>query len=148
MKFFDAFKKRITGDTVSESVAEEKPNTAPEPKSQRTRKPKPQVSETPAVKKSDKELATERGEPWVGIVSIDLDPDNVGNGAFELDWNDIFLAKLVRAGFQGKNDQQIVDQWFQSICRNILLETFEQYEANEPRAIVRRDLGNGRSENY
>lgn len=103
-----------------------------------------------AKRKTEKELATERGEPWVSVVAVELDPDNVGNGAFELDWNDKFITKLVRAGYKGKTDQQIVDQWFQDICRNVVMENFEQYEANLPRTdarnITRNDLGNGRSE--
>ena len=76
-------------------------------------------------KKSAKDLATEAGEPYVSVTSVDLDPDDVGNGAFELDWNDIFIARLVKAGFQIKKDDtdaDIVDRWFQSICRNILNE--------------------------
>jgi hypothetical protein len=103
-----------------------------------------------AKSKSPKELATERGEPWVGIISVELDPDNIGNGAFELDWNDLFLAKLVRAGYQGKDDAQIVDQWFQTICRNVIMETFEQYEANsgnkDSLQIQRKNIGGGRTE--
>lgn len=101
-------------------------------------------------KKTAKELATEQGEPWVDVISVELDPDNVGNGAFELDWNDTFVARLVKAGYKGKTDQQIVDQWFQDICRNVVMENFEQYEANLPRTdarnLTRNDLGNGRSE--
>lgn len=99
--------------------------------------------------KSPKELATEKGEPWVNIETIELDPENIGNGAFELDWNEFFIAKLVRSGYKGKDDQQIVDQWFQDVCRHVVLETFEQYEANNPRppsGIQRRDLGNGKTE--
>ena len=49
-----------------------------------------------------KDAATKRGEPYVSILSVDLDPDDVGNGAFELDWNEIFVAKLVKAGYEGK----------------------------------------------
>ena len=101
-----------------------------------------------AKSKSPKELATEKGEPWVGILSVDLDPENIGNGAFELDWNDIFVTKLVRAGYQGKDDSQIVEQWFQTICRNVVMETFEQYQANETdrMSLNRKSLGDGRTE--
>lgn len=101
------------------------------------------------VEKSPKELATEKGEPWVNIENVELDPDNIGNGAFELDWNEFFIAKLIRAGYKGKDDQQIVDQWFQDVCRNVVLETFEQYEANNPRpvsGVQKRDVGGGRTE--
>lgn len=118
----------------------------PIPDSAPVAKAKPKVVKP---KKTAKELATEKGEPWVNIESVELDPDNIGNGSFELDWNTFFVAKLVRAGYKGKDDQQIVDQWFQDVCRNVVLETFEQYEANNPRppsGVNRKDLGGGRSE--
>ncbi len=101
--------------------------------------------------KTLKEKANEAGEPYMNVVAVELDPDDVGNGAFELDWNDVFVARLIKAGFKGKDDAQIVDQWFQSICRNILNENFEQWEVNQPvdsrpRKLDRNDLGNGRTE--
>lgn len=101
------------------------------------------------VSASAKEAATKKGEPYVNVVSVELDPDDPGNGAFELDWNDIFVARLVKAGYEGKDDAAIVDRWFQSICRNVLAENYEQWEANqapEARIVQRRDLGDGRSE--
>jgi len=100
------------------------------------------------VKASAKDVATKRGDPYVSVVSVELDPDNVGNGAFELDWNDIFVARLVKAGYEGKDQAQIVDRWFQTICRNVLAENYEQWEANQTteRVIQRRDIGDGRTE--
>lgn len=73
--------------------------------------------------------ATKKGEPWVSVLSVELDMDNLSNGSFNLDWNEFFLAKLVRAGYKG-TDEEMVDQWFQSICRNILQENFEQEQAD------------------
>lgn len=118
------------------------------------RKKKPETkSEAPRPKKkSEKELATERGEPWVGILSMEIDTDNLHQGAFELDWNDKFVANLVRAGYQMKptdTDADIVDRWFQNVCRNVVLETWEQEQAINPdrgRPIQSKDIGNGRSE--
>jgi hypothetical protein len=98
--------------------------------------------------KSPKDLATEKGEPWVSVLSVELDPDNIGNGAFELDWNDKFIANLSRAGYKGKTDADLVDQWFQNVCRNILAENYEQWAANQPnggRAPTQEDLGNGKT---
>jgi hypothetical protein len=117
----------------------------------RFKKPEPVKAETKPKekKKTKKELATERGEPYVEIISVDIDPDNIGQGAFELEWNDIFLAKLVRAGYEGKTDENIVDRWFQDVCRNVVLETYEQYEANNPRpvnGVQKKDIGGGRTE--
>jgi len=118
-------------------VKEEAPKADPKPK-----------------KKSAKDIATEKGEPWVSVLSVELDPENIGNGAFELDWNDKFITNLVRAGYQQKKDDtdaDMVDRWFADVCRNVLNENFEQWEANQPydarpRVMDKRDLGDGRTE--
>lgn len=111
-------------------------------------KPEPATLKEQKAKKTPKELATERGEPWVEILSMDIDHENPGQGAFELDWNDKFVSNLVRAGYQGKTDQDIVDNWFKTICRNVVLETYEQEQADPElrRNTNRRDLGDGRTE--
>ena len=83
----------------------------------------------PKRKKTEKELATEAGEPWVSVLGMELDGGSLDRGAFELDWNDFFVAKLVRAGYQGKTDNDIVDNWFQDVCRNVVLESYEQEQA-------------------
>jgi hypothetical protein len=111
-------------------------------------------AESKPKKKTAKETATEKGEPYVAILSVELDPENIGNGAFELDWNDKFIANLVRAGYQLKKDDtdaDMVDRWFADICKNVIAENYEQWEANQPanerpREINRVDLGNGRTE--
>jgi hypothetical protein len=83
---------------------------------------------------------------------MEVDPENMQQGSFELDWNDKFVANLIRAGYQmdaKDTDADIVDRWFTSVCRNIVLETYEQYEAMNPerdRVVKSRDLGDGRSE--
>jgi hypothetical protein len=101
-------------------------------------------------KKSAKELATERGEPYVNVIAVELDPENIGSGAFELDWNDKFLANLVRAGYQKQPNEPehvIVDRWFQDVCRNVVLETYEQEQADpDLRRVSRKNLGDGRTE--
>lgn len=116
-------------------------------------KPEPAKKQT---KKSPKELATERGEPYVAILSVDVDPNNINSGAFELDWNSKFAANLARAGYQkkpGETEDIIVNRWFTEVCRNVALEFYEQEQADpwnreldDLRTVKRRDLGNGRSE--
>lgn len=109
---------------------------------------------------SEKERATLAGEPYIAILKVDVDPNNINSGAFELDWNSKFVANLARAGYQakpGESEDVIVDRWFQTVCRNIALEVYEQNAADpdfreadmlreELRNIRSRDLGNGRSE--
>lgn len=97
-------------------------------------------------KLSPKDEATANGEPYIEIVSMDIDPDDISSGAFELDWNDKFVANLIRAGYQGKTDQDIVDNWFKTICRNVVLETWEQDMADPAKRTSTKDLGNGRTE--
>jgi len=110
-------------------------------------KPEEPVIKEQKTKKSPKEIATEAGEPWVEVIGIDIDKDNPGAGSFELDWNDKFVANLVRAGYQGKTDQDLVDNWFRSVCQNVVLENYEQEQADpDNRPSNRRDLGNGRTE--
>jgi hypothetical protein len=116
------------------------------------KKPTEARRETPKPKKSEKDLATERGEPYVTILSMEIDPENMQSGAFELDWNDKFVANLVRAGYQMNPkdvDADIVDRWFTAVCRNIVLETYEQEQAMNPerdRVIKSKNIGDGRSE--
>jgi hypothetical protein len=110
-------------------------------------------SNTTTDEKSAKQLATERGEPYIKIVSFELDIDNPHQGSFELDWNDKFVADLIRAGYQLKKedrDNEIVDRWFQNICRHVVMETWEQEQAinfnNSPNFIKDKKIGNNRSE--
>jgi len=87
----------------------------------------------------------------VNIVSLDVDLDNLHQGAFELDWNEIFVARLVKAGYMIKKDDtdaEIVDRWFQNVCRHVVMETWEQEEAIAKSGMWVRstDVGGGRSE--
>jgi hypothetical protein len=97
-------------------------------------------------------VATEKKEPYVTVLSMDVDPDNLHAGAFELDWNEYFVARLVKAGYmmnKDDTDAEIVDRWFQNVCRHVVMETWEQEQAMNPspqRYTQSRDLGNGRRE--
>ena len=124
---------------VNPEPTQPKPEPPPAP-------PKPKAAKAP--EKSAKELATERGEPYVAVLSMDVDPDNLHQGAFELDWNDKFVSNLIRAGYQGKTDADIVDQWFQNVCRHVVMETWEQEQAikNSGIYVQSRNIGDGRSE--
>lgn len=126
MGFFDRFKKK------------------PAPQAKVVDIPKPKT-------KTAKEIANERGEPYVNIISMEIDPSNLHQGSFELDWNDKFVANLVRAGYQMRPDDtdgDIVDRWFQNVCRHVVMETWEQEEAMRKSGVYVKttDLGNGRRE--
>jgi len=111
------------------------------------KKEEPKPKQQRKSKKSEKDIATDKKEPWVNVLQVELDPENPGNGSFELDWNDYFVAKLVKSGYQGKTDEDIVDNWFQDICRHVVLETYQQYDANNTGdRVSKKDLGGGRTE--
>lgn len=103
---------------------------------------------------SEKEKATENNEPYIAITKVEINPDNVLDGSFELDWNEKFIINLIKAGYKQKaedTDEVIVDRWFQTISRNIALELYEQQWADPEKRDVRyqvqtRRLDNGRTE--
>ena len=134
-------------------------NLFKKPEPVKVEKPEPKKPRTPRKKKeepvlSPKEQATQNNEPYIAIVRVDLDPNNMSNGAFELDWNEKFVVNLIRAGYKQRDDdtdQVIVDRWFTLTCRNVALEIYEQQQADpdnraDLRVIRSRDIGNGRTE--
>ena len=123
------------------------------------KKKEPAKTRPKQKKLTPKEQATKNNEPYVAIMRVDVDPSNVGNGSFDLDWNDKFLLNLVKAGYKMKaddTDNEIVERWFQTVCRNIALEVYEQDQADpenrdpitgaEMRVVRQKDLGDGFTE--
>ena len=76
------------------------------------------------AKLSPKERATRRKEPWVGVLETHVNKDNVRNGFFELDWNDLFVLKLKQEGYgeDGDKDEEIIDRWFRELCANVVVD--------------------------
>ena len=69
----------------------------------------------------EKKLADINGEPWVRVIDVSFeDPTKPGIGAFELDWNDEFVKMLVDSGYSGKTANEIVNTWFNDVCRGVL----------------------------
>lgn len=68
---------------------------------------------------SDKDKATARGEAYVKVLEVNFDKDNPGDGYFELEWNNIFVKQLLEAGYTGDNEEEIVDLWFTTLCKQI-----------------------------
>jgi hypothetical protein len=144
---FDKLKNLFKKPSILEPVAALKP-----PKPRKPRKLKAVVAPV-VTEPTAKERATALGEPYVAILKVDIDPNNMHNGAFELDWNDKFLLNLIKSGYKKQDDDtdnMIVDRWFATVCRNIVLELYEQNQADPANRDLRpsntRDLGDGRVE--
>lgn len=145
------FKEKPTetaaASTIQETVQIKEPKVTKKPR-------KPKKVDPPKPELSAKDQATMADEPYVSIVKVDIDPNNINNGMFELDWNDKFVINLIKSGYKIKDtdtDMEIVDRWFTQVCRNIALELYEQVEADpqkrdDIRIVNTRDIGNGRSE--
>ena len=78
---------------------------------------------------AEKIAATEAGEPWVAVLDTQINPDNIRNGFFELDWNNEFIEQLLDVGYSGESNEEIVDQWFRTIVSQMLEE-----EGQDPKA--------------
>lgn len=75
-------------------------------------------------KKDPKEYATKRKQPWVSVLDVQVNEENIRNGFFELDWNEYFIQQLLEAGYGTDADpeEEIVDRWFKDIVYNMLVD--------------------------
>ena len=71
---------------------------------------------------AEKEVANKEGKPWVAVLDTQVNPDNIRNGFFELDWNNEFIEQLLDAGYKGESQEEIVDAWFKTIVTQMLQE--------------------------
>ena len=97
------------------------------------KKIKPNKEEVPAEEKTSEDVrretleqekaeATRKGEPWVAVLDTQVNPENIRNGFFELDWNNEFIERLLDAGYKGETNEEIVDAWFRTIVTQMLAE--------------------------
>ena len=77
------------------------------------------TTKKPIKKKVTKTDKKKSEEPWVKVLNMNVNQDNPRNGFFELDWNDEFVNMLTQHGYQGQSDEEIVDRWFQTLCKTI-----------------------------
>lgn len=128
------FIKRITGIEAKERALEEE-RIRLEEQAEAERKARKaeaeaerkrlEEAELELLKKKDpKEYATRKKEPWISVLDVKVNKENVRNGFFELDWNKYFIEELVRAGYGTEADpeEEIVDRWFRDVVYQMLDE--------------------------
>jgi hypothetical protein len=98
------------------------------------------------AKLNPKDAATEKKEPWVAVLDTKVNPDNIRNGFFELDWNEYFVLQLKEAGYKGDSEEMIVDSWFGELCRNVGGESGVNMNQRTAGYINVNNLGDGRTE--
>lgn len=128
------FFKRITGIEAKErALEEERALLAAEAEIERQRiadeaeaeRKRLEEAELELLKKKDpKEYATRKKEPWVSVLDVKVNKENVRNGFFELDWNQYFIQELIQAGYglEADPEEEIVDRWFRDIVFQMLEE--------------------------
>lgn len=94
-----------------------------------------------------KEAATAKKEPYIAVLNTHINTDNIRNGFFELDWNEYFILKLTESGYKGSSEEEIVDQWFKDLCRDVAMEEgIADMDRRGAGFINVTNIGNGRSE--
>lgn len=115
--------KDLTGITAKELELEaERARIAAEAEEERKRL---EAAELELLKKKDpKAYATRKKEPWVNVIDVKVNMENVRNGFFELDWNEYFIQELILNGYglEADPEEEIVDRWFRDIIYNMLSE--------------------------
>ena len=122
--FGNFIKKVFSGDNPHTKHQQEvqaaikaKQKAKAKPKAKAKVKPDVIVTKAPLT---DKEKATLKKEPWVDVIGFKVNPENVRNGFFEIDWNDYWIEKLKQEGygFDGDPEDEIVGRWYRDICYN------------------------------
>lgn len=133
--------KRITGVEKLEREAEEAAQRREKVEEEILRLKKEKIEEEAlaAVAKQDheharmnpKDRATAKQEPWINVLDVKVNKDNVRNGFFEMDWNEFFIKELIANGYGTEQDpeEEIVDRWF----RDIVFQMLEQEELDTSR---------------
>jgi ssDNA-specific exonuclease RecJ len=121
------FVKKLFGITVMEEALAETQRKIAEAEAQVNKakeSAEKALQEEAQAKMTPKERANARGEPWVSVLDTHVNKDNIKNGFFELDWNDLFIVQLKQAGygFDGDPEEEIVDRWFRDIVKNMLAD--------------------------
>lgn len=70
----------------------------------------------------DKKVAEIKQEPYVNVLKMGINPETAQAGYIELDWNDHFVKFLHENGYAGVSDEDVVNKWFNDVCRTILVQ--------------------------
>ena len=108
---------------------------------------KPKKPRKPKVKKE--KVAVPKIEPKVDVLKFEFDPQNPRLGSIELDWNEEFVALLMKHGYTGKTSEDIVDSWLNDVCRNIVENQYPGANVPPPSPstlVTRKKISEGKTE--
>lgn len=91
-----------------------------------------------------KQQATLKNEPYIHMVELGVDDAPNKGGYFELDWNDVFIQQLTEAGYTGRSDDDMVNKWFNTLCRQVILDEMQDQDfglaPSQPDIMYRSEL--------
>lgn len=126
--------KRITGieeleraaeEAAQRRIAEEERIAALQEKTlEEFEKAKAAEEKAELARMTPKQRATKKGEPWINVLDVKVNQDNIRNGFFELDWNEYFIKELIFNGYGTEADpeEEIVDRWFRDVVYQMLAQ--------------------------
>lgn len=141
MSFFDQILSGLGIKNVK------KINTEPDNPQTLTKVKKPRK---PKAAKTQTESAPQpvASEPKVDV-KMDFDKQNPRIGNWELDWNPEFVELLRKHGYDGNNEEEIIESWLNDICRTTLANMYPGSNVSNiesARYVRRTNLGDGKTE--
>ena len=97
----------------------------------------------------EKQVAEIKQEPYVNVLKLDVNPENAKAGYMELDWNDHFVKFLHENGYEGQSDEDIVNKWFNDVCRTVLIQEIQDQDYGLQQGetdVIRSDGESGEDE--
>ena len=124
--------KSLTKPKIEQTAAVEvQEQQQPAPKQKKPRKPK---------------VNKQKVEPRVDVLKFDFDPQNPRLGSIELDWNKEFIELLIKSGYTGNTEDEIVDKWFNDICKMIAYNQYPGTAVSTSSMVNRKNIGEGKVE--
>lgn len=81
-----------------------------------------------------RDISTLNKEEYFEIIKGEYDPEM--GMIFEFDWNIIFIENLRKNGYRGETDSDVVNSWFDDVCRQIYMESIGEEDMESPEAIL------------
>jgi hypothetical protein len=72
---------------------------------------------------------------------MELELNKPCSGFFEIDFNEDFVEYLANNGYEGSDNDTIVDNWFNDLCKNIVMEGLEDDEGTTKSADTKSKDG-------
>lgn len=74
----------------------------------------------------DRDIHTASGLSYLKVINVNIDENNPAQSTWEFAWNDIFINELRANGYVGNTPDELVEEWFATICRANYAEYFNK----------------------